>query len=543
MTKVILIITVLTIDIFCQSPAFYPVEHWRVSGYGMAFNVEVHDINNDGKQDIIVGNWNDTYVYYGGAGVLDSTVDITYTGRMLAVCDYNGDGYKDLIAMHFTNYDSTRNDYDGEILFYYGSNTTPNIDTIPEYSISLPTLYPTRDNLSVGAGKPGVEYGDFNMDNKIDVAINSTAYNIGGGRVVIYMGHEIPPDTISYSVEGSYFLYPSPVIGYGNFFQISDINEDGYDDLLLSSRILTAIPNPSDSLDVLYIYKGSENFTFYYGEETFKYESRLKDANFSYGWFKWIFSLLDVDGSGISDLVINHSYRDSTNHVHFGSINEIDSIPSFYITDPDTTNPDIIVGQLAHNIGDFNNDGYDDFVLKQAGFKTFSVHLGGPYINNKNPYGLKGLLEAFFEFPSKAISSGDQNGDSIKDFIVTANPYHEEEIGYIIIYKGRDDIVISVGEEDVKEPPFNFNLEQNYPNPFNSSTVIGYQLLVTGKVKITVYDLLGKEITVLINEEQTAGEYRVEFDASKYNLASGIYFCELKIKDGNSSRIKMTYLK
>jgi len=544
MKKVLALLAILTIPAFTQSPAFYPVEHWRVSGFGMAFNVEVHDINNDGRQDIIVGNWNDTYVYYGGAGVLDSTVDITYTGRMLAVCDYNGDGYKDLIVMHFTNYDSTRNDYDGNILFYYGSNTTPNIDTIPEHSIPLPTLYPTRDNFSIGAGKPGVEYGDFNNDGKYDIVLNSIHVlpTLDIGAIYVYMGNEIPPDTATFMIKGS--REPSKPFDYGYYFQVGNINYDEYDDLILSFKVRTIPPNPQDSLDVFHFYLGNDSFSFYEGSQTFSYESELKNTNYSYGWVKRQFSLLDLNGSLIPDLMINHYYKDSTNHVHFGSVNGIDTIPSFYITDPDTTRPDIIVGQLGHDIGDFNNDGYNDFLLKVAGYKTFSVHLGGPYLSNRNPYGLKGLLESFsLTFPTKAIGCNDQNGDGIKDFVVTANSYSQNNMGYVIIYKGRDDIVISVGGEDVKEPPFNFYLEQNYPNPFNSSTVISYQLSVTGKVKITVYDLLGKEITVLVNEEKPSGKYEMEFDAQKHNLSSGVYFCELSVNNSHSSRIKMVYLK
>jgi len=547
MFKSIMLVTILhfffLIYLCAQSPAFTPSELFRVSGYGMGFNVEVHDINNDAKQDIIVGNVNDTYIYYGGAALLDSTVDITYTGRCLAVCDYNGDGYKDLITMHFTSYDSTRNDYNGEILFYYGSNTTPNIDTIPEYSIPLPTLYPTRDRFSFGAGKPGVEYGDFNNDGKYDIVINSLDVlpELSIGAIYIYMGNETPPDTPTFMIKGS--REPSMPFEYGYYFQIGNINDDDYDDLILSFRVRTKPPNPQDSLDVFHFYLGNDNFSFYEGNQTFSYESELKNTNYSYGWVKRQFSVLDLNGSLIPDLMINHYYKDSTNHVHFGSQNVIDTIPSFYLTDPDTTREDVIVGQLAHDIGDFNNDGYNDFLLKVASYKTFSVHLGGPYLNNRNPYGLKGLLESFsLTFPTKAIGCNDQSGDGIKDFVVTALA-NENNIGYVIIYKGRDDIVVNSVEDERENIPSEFYLEQNYPNPFNSSTVIGYRLSVISKVKITIYDLLGKEIAVLLNEEKPAGEYKINFDAGKYNLASGIYFCELKINNSYSSRIKMTYLK
>jgi hypothetical protein len=75
-----------------------------------------------------------------------------------------------------------------------------------------------------------------------------------------------------------------------------------------------------------------------------------------------------------------------------------------------------------------------------------------------------------------------------------------------------------------------FMLEQNYPNPFNPSTVISYRLPVTSKVTLKVYDVLGNEIATLVNEEEPAGEYEVEFNASSgiRNLVSGIYFYQLK---------------
>jgi len=59
-------------------------------------------------------------------------------------------------------------------------------------------------------------------------------------------------------------------------------------------------------------------------------------------------------------------------------------------------------------------------------------------------------------------------------------------------------------------------------------TVISYQLAVFSRVKITVYDVLGKEIVTLIDEEKPAGSYQVEFEAEKYKLSSGVYFFKLK---------------
>jgi hypothetical protein len=67
-----------------------------------------------------------------------------------------------------------------------------------------------------------------------------------------------------------------------------------------------------------------------------------------------------------------------------------------------------------------------------------------------------------------------------------------------------------------------FALHQNFPNPFNPTTVIRYQLPVASSVKLIVYDILGREVAVLVNETKVPGSYEVTYDASK--LSSGVYF-------------------
>jgi hypothetical protein len=88
-----------------------------------------------------------------------------------------------------------------------------------------------------------------------------------------------------------------------------------------------------------------------------------------------------------------------------------------------------------------------------------------------------------------------------------------------------------------------FALMQNYPNPFNPSTVIKYQVAEGSHTILKVYDVLGREVTTLVNEEQTAGEYEVEFLISKdLSLSSGFYFYQLKAGNFIQTR-KMIYLK
>ncbi len=85
-----------------------------------------------------------------------------------------------------------------------------------------------------------------------------------------------------------------------------------------------------------------------------------------------------------------------------------------------------------------------------------------------------------------------------------------------------------------------FILEQNYPNPFNPTTSIKYTLAETSNITLKVYDVLGKEVATLINEERPAGVYEVEFDAS--SLSSGIYFYQLQTETFSSVK-KMILLK
>ena len=98
-----------------------------------------------------------------------------------------------------------------------------------------------------------------------------------------------------------------------------------------------------------------------------------------------------------------------------------------------------------------------------------------------------------------------------------------------------------VGYTDIEEnviAPEVFELSQNYPNPFNPTTVIKYSLPEVTNVKLKVYDMLGRMVKTLVNQEQTAGVYNVELNAS--SLSSGVYF--YRIEAGNFTATKKLLL-
>jgi hypothetical protein len=101
------------------------------------------------------------------------------------------------------------------------------------------------------------------------------------------------------------------------------------------------------------------------------------------------------------------------------------------------------------------------------------------------------------------------------------------------------DNVASVKNSD-ETNPYKFFLSQNHPNPFNPVTNIEYQIAKPGFVSLKVYNVLGKEVAELVNEEKPAGIYDAKFDAS--HLASGIYLYKLQ-NNNHSLVMKMVVLK
>jgi hypothetical protein len=94
---------------------------------------------------------------------------------------------------------------------------------------------------------------------------------------------------------------------------------------------------------------------------------------------------------------------------------------------------------------------------------------------------------------------------------------------------GGGGVILDVKGSTVSGTPMVYTLDQNYPNPFNPSTTIKFELPRASHVSLTVFDVLGREVSELVNERKEAGVYEVKFDGS--NLASGVYFYRLQAGD------------
>ncbi len=115
-------------------------------------------------------------------------------------------------------------------------------------------------------------------------------------------------------------------------------------------------------------------------------------------------------------------------------------------------------------------------------------------------------------------------------------------------------IVTTAGVTDLPQQPAETGLEQNYPNPFNPVTTIGFRVQGGGtrgaesstlspqpatlRVRLAVYDLLGREVAALVDEQKPAGRYTVQFDGT--GLASGVYL--VRLQAGGRTEVKSMLL-
>ncbi|NOS83859.1 MAG: T9SS type A sorting domain-containing protein, partial [Ignavibacteria bacterium] len=190
-----------------------------------------------------------------------------------------------------------------------------------------------------------------------------------------------------------------------------------------------------------------------------------------------------------------------------------------------TANPFTISGQVTANLDNPSVSAMKDAIVyaKSGGsFRNYGVSNGnGSYITTKLPAGSYELITHRMGFAPVS-----QNVTIINSSLSNIN-----------FDMGSPLIGINIINENI---PTKYLLSQNYPNPFNPATTIKFAVPVAGLIKLSVYDILGREIEILANENLSAGTYSVNWNASNY--PSGIYFYRLEGNEFTETK-KMVLIK
>ncbi len=474
----------------------------------------VGDINGDGFPDFVVIYRRYAKLYYGSNSFSLSNYQIiepidTFNTfnidniRIFGVGDVNKDDYDDFVisaVIPLGNPPYAK----GKVYFYFGGTE---ISDTPIFQFEDFCL---ADALGASAGG-----GDINGDGYNDIIIGNP-YNWcdGIGRNYFFYGKDTLSNVPDIILEGGRI---GDFFG-GNLCMNGDINGDGFDDLIISA------PDQNGDPD----YNGK--IYFYFGDSTISpYADLVLDMHSPSTQLK-TFILPDFNGDGINDLFISST----SNKLYFGS-------STF-----DTTNYLIMPEEGSGCIGDINNDSYSDLLLTNPYYQNSAGIMVGDaeiYLGSNNPdTTMDYFLEGETKWSGFGIGStlGDINGDGYDDFFILAVNYPDVDnpLGKIYVYSIKK-FLVDVNDEN-EQYPKKFYLEQNYPNPFNPTTTISYSIPKRGLVQLKVYDILGKEVATLVNEEKPAGNYSVKFSGS--DLPSGVYFYTLRVNNFVQSR-KMILLR
>jgi len=520
MKKIILIVVVLVLSVNTY-PQFKKVIFQKSVNINYAApNVyKLCDINNDGYDDILIFDCllKEAMIYLGG-NPMDTIPKYTiqFSDTILfnnvAVLDINDDGVNDLLIATVKYLKDIGFHTVGDIRIFYGGSK---IDTIPNLIFHLPK--------GATGGLMHV-LKDFNGDGRSELVIYDPSLPNqfrGQSGINYFYNTGAVFDTIpTYTIRGD-SLKGIQIYAITNS---GDINGDGKTDLYMQY---------SDSTGGRYKYYTK----FYLGNANFDL-TPVRTYSHNSSWFashlKAIVKDMNRDGKG--DFLVSGS--DGKYPYYYGNSIIWGNFPVDTIPDVGLNTQNTFI-QIVTDAGDINGDGANDlFVRTNSGFDAFSVRiwLGGKQM----PYKIDDVADKIWYtgeegFGQEIAAVGDVTGDGIDDVCIQQIPLTGADAckaSIVYILQGdtsaKGDTVTAIGE--VKNRiPMSYMLNEPYPNPFNPSTIISWQLAKSGRVILKLYDITGREITELLNEEQSVGEHKIEFDGGGKKLSSSIYFIQMQV--------------
>lgn len=517
------------------------------------------DINQDGWLDLVVANGNDmarqrVVVYLNnGNGTLPTTPswqssDIDYHGH-LSIGDVNGDGYPDVAVSVYIG--AAGFSQKGKVKLYMNNSGT--LSSNPAW-VSSDAVYTFS-----------CAFGDADGDGDLDLAVaGGESYNNRSEQNRIYYNRSGILD----SLPG----WKARDAGYSYDVTWADIDNDGDLDLVFANEKSPnrVFMNYGDSIGTVPIWLSADgalnaNSLFVAdldgnglldlavsdnnqlgGTGRFKlYRNqggRLDSIPFwtsSFSGYGSGINLADIDYDGDRDLITGGWWNPL--RIYTNQNNTFASTPQW------TSATNSVVEAIV--FGDYDNDGLDTLNLQFVGDGQKKLYYlprapiqrilrltwngdpdsVAPYCNDLEngwisfslPAGMGTLIDV------RVVVSRDL------DFAVSN---WDNTIGNYIF---KNTITVSVGEVNHTSPQF--RLYQNYPNPFNPSTHINYEVESKGLVALTVYDLLGREVAVLVNEEKPRGMHTIDWKPEE-GLSSGVYIIRLEAS-GRTATTRVVLLR
>lgn len=427
------------------------------------------DVNNDGFDDILIGaknydsNKGSAYLYYGGSYV-DNIFDAIFVGEytqdyfgsiISGVGDVNGDGYND-IFIGSPNYSGEK----GKGYLYYGGSSVDNIAD----------LVFTGNNFNDYFCSSASGVGDINGDGYDDLAICSNKY--GNGIVYIYSGGN-EMDNVAEII-----LLKEGHSDFGKLITCAgDINNDGYDDILISSF------NDNSNKNEITVYFGKSDM-----ENIANSSIEISDNEISK--LTSLSTAGDLNNDGYDDIIIGvggnlQSYGDA--YIYFGG--EIfDVNPDIHLINEVYNNS---FGYSVSSLGDINNDAYDDLIVGAHGYEAYTgsayIYFGGANMDDNPDLFLIGENRDDL-FGLVVSQAGDLDNDGFADLLICAREYDEN--GMVYGYLGRE--ISKIKEPHLSYPSSNTdNISKKIELKWNKSIDVDFfqvQISVDSEFSYSIID-------------------------------------------------------
>ncbi len=467
----------------------------------------IGDINSDGYSDIAVSSQVPfgSYIFYGGNPV-DTIPDMFLNGHVQAnPIDLDGDGINDIITQYAEGFTF------GAVYFYKGF-----ADSLA--SLPYDSVYFTDSNYAFGWFGESAFVDSDSLGDYLTYQHNT----LEGPTLHYYSGIPAIDKTPDWNYKVNNYSHTTTEFGF------IDFNGDNQLDIFIGLKAnldtsgyvgIFYGPNYSTQPDLL-IAPPAEN------------DTALEAINFAIE----VENIGDANGDGWDDLGVLYRWYFL---IYYGG----PSSDSLY---------DKWMGRSSEfsSAGDINGDGTNDLISGDA--RTFygvvDIYLGGTLLDTTYDLSIyrSDLPNLSLDRIGQELSpAGDFNGDGYNDFMFSCRNYNLTAFWDVFIVNGGPYIVTDIEYEYEPTLPDNFELKQNYPNPFNPSTTIEFQLPKRGHVALSIFNTLGQKIRTLLNTELPVGSYSIEWDGKNKDgdkVSSGVYIYKLKTSETILSK-KMLLLK